>query len=130
MVRKVTLYSDPKDPYCVEIEKFLKGFEIILTVHDIRTDPLNAKQLSNLLGHFELEHFVNSNGKSSKKLDLSSANREKILDLIADDNSLLKKPLIVSGRLMTIGYDRRKILDMLQIKADQSQPELRADSAA
>lgn len=133
MIKKVILYSDPKDPYCAEIEKFLKGFDIILTVHDMRTNPLTVNQLSNLLKHFDLEHFLNGNakaGKGKKALDFSSLGRQEIMEMIAEDNSLLRKPIIVSGRLITFGYDRRTIMNMLQLKSPDSQPELQAESAA
>jgi arsenate reductase-like glutaredoxin family protein len=123
MSRKVTLYLDPKDPYCAEIEKFLKECEVNLVVHDIRNNPLNASQLSQLLGNFDLEHFLNDNGKSSKakRLDTSLANRKKTLELLAADNGLLRWPFVVSGRLMTVGYDRRLIRQMLQIKVEEKQ---------
>lgn len=132
MIKKVILYTDPKDPYCVEVEKFLQGCEIILKIHDIRKNPLNVRQLSRLLKHFNLEHFLNPNGKSGKmkKLDTSPANRQKILELLAEDIGLLRKPIVVSGRLMTMGYDRRKIMDMLQIKDNGNGQECQADSAA
>ena len=131
-MKKVILYTDPKDPYCAEIEKFLKGFEISLRVHDLRSNPLTPRQLSGLLGHIDLEHFVNSNGNSgkSKKLDTSPANREKVLEMFAEDIGLLRKPIVVSGRLMTLGYDRRNILSMLQLKADEAQSKIRTGSAA
>jgi regulatory protein spx len=131
-MKKVTLYTDPKDPYCTEIEKFLKGFDISLHVHDLRSNPLTPRQLSELLGHFDLEHFVNSNGNSGqgKKIDMSPANREKTLELIAKDIGLLRKPIIVSGRLMTLGYDRRNILSMLQLKVDEAVSAVQTGSAA
>ncbi len=131
-MKKVTLYIDPKDPYCTEIEKFLRGFRIVLEIHDIRSKPLNARQLSRLLGYGDLCHFLNSNGKSSKlkDLDTSIANRDQILEMIAGDNALLQKPIIVSGRLMTFGYDRRTIMNMLQLTMDDSQRECRTESAA
>ena len=65
-----------------------------------------------------------------KDLDTSPANRQKILELLVEDIGLLRKPIVVSGRLMTMGYDRRKIMDMLQIKDNGKGQECQADSAA
>jgi arsenate reductase-like glutaredoxin family protein len=131
-MKKVTLYTDPKDPFCAEIEKFLRGFEISLQVHDLRSKPLTPRKLGNLLGHFDLEHFVDSNGNSgkAKKLDISFGDRDKILELMAKDIGLLRKPIIVSGRLMALGYDKHNILKMLQLEIDESQSEVQTDSAA
>jgi arsenate reductase-like glutaredoxin family protein len=132
MAKRVKLYTDPNDPYCAEIEKFLKGLEIVLEVHDIRANPLNVNQLSGLLGNFDIEHFLNLNGKTGKKkkLDLSPANRQVVLEAIAQDNGLLHRPIVVSGRLVTFGYGRKKILDMLQIKLNDVKSDYRAESAA
>jgi arsenate reductase-like glutaredoxin family protein len=101
-------------------------------VHDIRKNPLNVRQLSGILRHFDLEHFISPQAKSKnlKKMDTSSANRREILELMAADIGLLQKPIIVSGRLMTMGCDRRTISDMLQLKIDESSQECRAESAA
>lgn len=131
-MKKVTLYIDPKDQYCTEIEKFLKSFDLDLKIHDVRSKPLNARQLSKLLGYGDLGHFLKSNGKSgkSKDFDMSIANRDQILELIAEDNDLLQKPIIVSGRLMTFGCDRRTIMNMLQLTSEDSHEECRTESAA
>ena len=131
-MKRVTLYIDPKDPYCVEIEKFLRRFDIILKVHDLRSNPLTIPQLSNLLGYNEPEHFFNPNGKSAKfkGLDTSLTNRREVLEIIAEDNTLLKTPIVVSGRLMSIGYDRRTILRMLQLKDEETEAGFQAESAA
>lgn len=137
MIKKVTIYTDPKDPFCAEIEKFLSGLDIVLSIYDMRSNPMNAKQLSKLVGYVNIEHFVNSNGNSNgksgkgkKKVDISNSSRQEILEMMANDIGFLRKPIIVSGRLMTMGYDRRKILDMLQIKIEGNSTELRANSAA
>lgn len=132
MIKKVTLFTDPKDPYCVEIEKFLRSLEIILTVRDIRKTPLNYRQLTNLFKSFDLDHFINpcSTSTKSKSLDVSEANRKEALQRLADDNTLLRRPIIVCGRLMTIGYDRRRITEMLQVDAAEAGAASRAGTAA
>ncbi len=132
MVKKVSLYTDPKDSYCMEIEKFLRELEIILDVHDTRSNPLTVRQLSGLLGHVDPSHFLSPNGSSGKarKPDLSKANRDEILEAIAKDNSIMQLPIVVCGRLKTVGYDRRNILSMLQIKMSDSQSKPQTGSAA
>lgn len=132
MIRKVTLYTDPNDPYCTEIEKFLRGLEIDLTVYDMHARPLTVAQLRGLLRSFNLENFINPFSKSPKarELDVTGTSRKDILKLLAEDNALLIRPIIVAGRLMTAGYDRRRILTMLQMPADIMQSGQQAESAA
>jgi arsenate reductase-like glutaredoxin family protein len=116
----------------VEIEKFLRGLEINLTVRDIRKNPLDYRQLSKLFKSFDLEHFVNpcSNSGKEKTFDLTAADRKDVLQQLADDNSCLRRPIVVCGRLMTVGYDRRRIVEMLQIDAAEAGSDAQAESAA
>ena len=118
MNTKVTIYSDPNDTHCADVEKFLKNFELDLQVHDIRTAPLNSEQLLGLVKHFDLEHFLNYNFNTTEQnyFEKSSNHRQEIIDLIAKDNRLLRKPIIVSGQLMTVGWNYDSIIEMLQIK--------------
>ena len=37
---------------------------------------------------------------------------------MAEDNDLIRKPIIVAGRLMTVGCNIDKIREMLQIKSN------------
>ena len=129
MIKRATIYSDPDDPGCASIEKLLNEEDVILKVHDIKAKPLDYKRLSELLRHFNLEHFYknSSNGNSGRSGRGKTANmemsRQEILQQIADDNSLLKLPIVVSGRLMTVGDNFERIKIMLQIKDNNSTPE-------
>jgi hypothetical protein len=40
--------------------------------------------------------------------------------MMADDNDLLVKPIVVAGRLMVVGPNRPKIIEMLQLKSNGS----------
>ncbi len=125
MLKKVTLYTDPKDSQCNEAKSFLEENEVSLVIHDLRSSPLMRPEISRLLRHFNLNHFLNNQSMSYKKfkLDKEMPDRAEVFDLIADDNDLLIKPIIVFGRLMTVGFNKAKIMEMLQIKSNGSDPE-------
>ena len=54
MKKRVTLYSNPDDPACSNVEKFLSEQDIILNVHDVKTQPLDFNRISKLLRNFDL----------------------------------------------------------------------------
>ncbi len=122
MLKKVILYTDPKESQCKEAKSFLEEHEVSLVIHDLRSSPLLRSDISRLLRHFNLKHFLNSQSKAYKKLKLDKnlPERAEVFDLIADDNDLLVKPIIVSGRLMMVGFNKAKIMEMLQIKSNGS----------
>ncbi len=118
MKKRVTLFTNPDDPGCKNVEKFLIEQDVILKVHDIKTRPLDFKQISNLLKNFDLQHFYNSNGHSGgkkKTIETETPDRNTIIEKMAEDNSLLRLPLILSERLLTVGDNTNRIGIMLQI---------------
>lgn len=120
MLKRVKIYTDPKDPLCSEAQSFLEEQEVLLQVHDVKQQPLSSMQISRLIRHFDLRHFLNEASQAYKKnkLDKSLPEREEVIELMATDNDLLRKPIIVAGRLMTVGCNRDKIIEMLQLKVN------------
>ncbi len=118
MKKRVTLYSNPDDTACKTVEKFLTEQDVILKVHDIKTLPLDFKQISKLLKNFDIKHFYNSNGHSKgkkKTTETEAPDRNLIIEQMAADNSLLRMPIILSERLLTVGDNTNRIGIMLQI---------------
>ncbi len=124
MRKVVDLYMAPNDPGCSEIKEFLERQDLQLHIRDLATKPLEAYEIAALIRHFDLKHFLNTSSKTytGKKLDKTIPDRNEIIQLMADDNDLIKKPIIVAGRLMVVGPNRHKIMQMLQIKPNGSDP--------
>ncbi len=122
MLKKVILYTNSKSPECEEIINFLSEQELSLDIRDIRTQPLTRAQIAALLRHFNLEHFLNPESRLYKKnrLDDQMPKRSEIYDMMAEDGELMRTPIIVSGRLMTVGCNHHKIMEMLQLKSNGS----------
>lgn len=126
MIKEVTIYSDPDNPTCARVEKFLSELEIKLKVHDIKAQPLNYNQISNLLQHFQIDHFYNSNGFSQKttkdKAEPIQLDRNEVIEKMAANNKSIRLPIIATNRLMTVGDNLDTIKIMLQIKSNGSDP--------
>jgi len=115
--KRAKLYSYGGDERCNEIRKFIEEAGILLDVRDLEKQPLTRWELSQLVGNLNLDHFINKASEAYDKhhLDKASLSRNELLDIIAEDNSLLRRPIIQSSRLLTIGCDKKKISEMLQI---------------
>ena len=111
-------YGD--DNLCAETRKFIEDAGVLLDVRDIGKNPLSEEELSKLTGQHEITHFLNTLSDSYKKyrLDRHLPDRGDILRLMAKDYTLIRRPIVSSARLLTIGCDKRKIADMLQINQD------------
>lgn len=115
MNKKVILYANSDDPCFSEVRDYLEEQEVNLHIHNIGKSPLNHPEISDLVRHYNLHHFLNTNAKSYKKnkLDKALPSRQEVIDLIAQDNDLLNRPIIVTGRLTAVGYDREAIKEIL-----------------
>jgi arsenate reductase-like glutaredoxin family protein len=124
MYRRVDFYTDPEEPGCDEIKEFLRSLDLDLRIRDLSVNPLKYEELDRLIRHIDLKHFINAGSKAYKKfhLDKGLPSRKEVIELFASDNELLRKPIVVAGRLMTIGPNRLKIMEMLQIKNNGSDP--------
>jgi len=111
-------YGD--DDRCSEIRKFIEDAGIRLDVRDLKAQPLTELELNRLLGHIPLTHFLNAAALSYTKagLDKEMPERCELISLIAKDNSLLRKPIIKTTRLIMVGCDKQKVAQMLQINKD------------
>ena len=102
---------------CTEIRKFLEDAGVILDVRDIKKDPLSERELDLVLGHIPVSHFLNEASLTYKKkgLDKLIPERGEMIHMIAEDPTLLRRPIIKTIRLITIGCDKQKIAEMFQI---------------
>ena len=116
MRKEVVLYTVPGEDQCDQIHEFLSEQDIRLRVRDIKSDPLNFNEIVKLIRHLDLKHFL----KSPDKLNGNHHERSEVFEMLAKDNDLIVKPIIVAGRLMVVGPNRAKIREMLQLRTNGS----------
>ena len=115
--KRARFYTAEKDERCLETRRFIEDAGILLDVRDIEKNPLSVDELSALYGHCDMSHFVDqmSEAYTEHGLDKKLPERDKLLELMAADCSLIRRPIIKSTRLMMVGCDKNKIAEMLQI---------------
>lgn len=124
--RRAQFYSYGTDGPCTEVKKFIENAGILLEARNIEEKPLTIDELMDLIGYLNIKHFLNTSSKSYKKhgLDKELPSQMEIFKLIAADFSLLKRPIVRSKRLVTIGCDKQRIAEMLQIGPNGEATEL------
>ncbi|MCP4685792.1 MAG: hypothetical protein GY867_10160 [bacterium] len=118
--KRAKYWTYGKDERCDEMRKFIEDAGIRLLVRDMKTDPPSADELRSIMGHVSLTHFLNSASEAyaEKGLDKALPERDEIFRMMAEDPSLIRRPLIKTIRLVTAGCDKKKISEMLQINAN------------
>ncbi|RKX28654.1 MAG: hypothetical protein DRP47_03770 [Candidatus Zixiibacteriota bacterium] len=115
--KRAQLFVYDNDEHCEEVRKFLEDAGVLLKIRDIKNDPFSYNELMDIVGYLHIDHFLNkmSDAYTKQKLDKAMPPREEMIQLILKDQSLLRVPIVKASRLITIGYDKKKISDMLQI---------------
>ncbi|MDH4156777.1 MAG: hypothetical protein OEW00_05830 [candidate division Zixibacteria bacterium] len=122
--KRAAFFSYGSDEKTDETRKYIEGAGVLLDVRDISKNPLSEGELTALLGYLDIRHFLNNLSESYAKhnLDQRLMARKDIIKLMAGDYTLIRRPIIRTARLLTVGCDRKKISEMLQISDNGSQP--------
>ncbi|MEW6052021.1 MAG: ArsC/Spx/MgsR family protein [Candidatus Zixiibacteriota bacterium] len=123
--KRATFMSYGEDTQCADIRKFLLDMGVLLDIRDLEKKPLTEDELNRMIGYIHVEHFLNPLSKSYQKHNLGENNvgRDEIIALMAKDHTLIRRPIIRTNRLLTVGCDRRKICEMLQLPLNGKPPD-------
>jgi arsenate reductase-like glutaredoxin family protein len=115
--KRATFYTTDDDDRCQEARKFIEELGVILDIRNIEKNPLTVDELKALYGYCDMSHFVNqlSDAYTANGLDKGFPERDELIELMAADFRLIRRPIIKSSRLMTVGYDKQRITEMLQL---------------
>jgi regulatory protein spx len=123
--KQATYMTYGNDERCEEIRKYIENSGYRLNVRDLSKQPLSVDELDYLFGHNPLFYFVNPASSEYSRLGLGDEmpERRQMLELIAQNPGLLRRPIVKSARLITVGCNKEKIAEMLQINSNGEAPE-------
>lgn len=115
--KRATFMTYGNDERCDEIRKFIEDAGIKLDIRDLSKRPLTFDELDHMFGHIPLTYFLNpaSNEYTRLGLERGLPDRRDLLQLIAENPGLLRRPIVRNTRLLTVGCNKDKIAEMLQI---------------
>ncbi|MCZ0756588.1 arsenate reductase family protein [Anoxybacillus sp. J5B_2022] len=110
----VTFYWYPKCGTCRKAKKWLdeRGIEVN-AVHIVEQPPSKEvlKELYEKSG-LPLKKFFNTSGQKYRALGLKdripAASDDELLDLLASDGMLVKRPLLTDGTNVIVGFDEKQ----------------------
>ncbi len=95
---------------CKKAEKYLLDKGISLEKRDIKNDKPSLEELTAWYkaSGLPLKRFYNTSGKLYKELNLKdkipTMSEEEQLALLASDGMLVKRPIVVDGEVVLIGF--------------------------
>ena len=100
----------PKCTTCQKARKWLEGRSIEMTVRDIKLDKPTRDELAawHKASGLPMKKFFNTSGNLYKELKLKdklpAMTEDEMLDLLATDGMLVKRPILVSGETVLVGF--------------------------
>lgn len=120
--KRATFLSYDNDSLCAETKEFIEESGVLVDERDIKEKPLSEQEVRSIIGHYNPRHFLNVLSKSYDKHNLGEKvpPQHELAKLIAEDPTLLRRPIIQTSRLVTFGCDKKSIAQMLQIGSNNN----------
>jgi arsenate reductase (glutaredoxin) len=106
----LTFYWYPKCGTCRNAKKWLDSKDLEYKEVHIVENPPSKAELEDLYkkSGLELKKFFNTSGQKYRELGLKdkikTASDSELLELLASDGMLIKRPLLTNGEQVTVGF--------------------------
>jgi arsenate reductase (glutaredoxin) len=116
----MTFYWYPKCGTCRNAKKWLDAHQLSYEEVHIVEHPPSREHLQDLYqkSGLELKKFFNTSGMKYRELGIKdkmkSATDEELLDLLASDGMLIKRPILTDGERVTVGFKEEEYEKMWQ----------------
>ena len=109
----ITLFLSPSCTSCRKAKSWLLDHNVPFREHNIITSPLSRDELLKILSLTEngTEDIISTRSKIFQKLavDVDELSISELLQLIAENPSLLRRPIIMDKKRMQIGFNEDEI---------------------
>ncbi|MGT2865650.1 Spx/MgsR family RNA polymerase-binding regulatory protein [Streptococcus fryi] len=123
----ITLFLSPSCTSCRKARAWLLKHDVEFQEHNIITSPLNKEELMMILSFTEngTEDIISTRSKVFQKMavDVDELSISELMTLIAENPSLLRRPIIMDKKRMQIGFNEDEIRAFLS--RDYRKHELR-----
>jgi arsenate reductase len=106
----MTFYWYPKCGTCRKAKKWLDDHHLSYKEIHIVDNPPTSAELAEFYqkSGLELKKFFNTSGLKYRELGIkdrvNSATEAELLDLLASDGMLIKRPILTDGNKVTVGF--------------------------
>jgi Spx/MgsR family transcriptional regulator len=97
---------------CRKARRFMEKHGFHLNYRDITKDRLSAAELQKLIGRHDHEDFLNPRSEvfRKKKMMEKPPSRREAIRLMTKNPDLIRRPVIVAGGRVVIGYDENGMI--------------------
>ena len=116
-MKKIIFYSYLKCSTCRKAAKWLDEKNLEYQLIDIVEEPPLSKYINLAFEQYssDKKRIFNTRGKAFKSinLDVSSLSRDEIIQLLLSDGKLIKRPFLIYGEKIILGFNEAEYLNQL-----------------
>ena len=112
----ITLYGINNCDTIKKARQWLKEHAIEYTFHDYKKLSIDKPTLKTWCNELSYQALLNTRGTTWRKLDDSTKadmNEEKAIDIMLNNTSIIKRPLLDTGLTKILGFDKSQYETLL-----------------
>jgi Spx/MgsR family transcriptional regulator len=104
---KIKFLQKPSCTTCRKAKAFLEKRKVDLDIRDLGKDRLSVAELDELIGKRDYRLFLNTRNElyRARKMGQNPPSREEALQLMAGEPNLIRRPVVLRGADVVLGYD-------------------------
>ena len=108
---KIKFLQKPSCTTCRKAKAFLEKRKVQLDLRDLGKDRLSVEELDELIGNRDHRMFLNTRNElyRARKMGQNPPSREETLQLMAAEPNLIRRPVVLRGADIVLGYDEEAL---------------------
>jgi Spx/MgsR family transcriptional regulator len=108
---KIKFLQKPSCTTCRKAKAFLEKRKVELDLRDLGKDRLSLEELDKLIGKRDHRMFLNTRNElyRARKMKENPPSREEALKLMAGEPNLIRRPVVLRGADIVLGYDEEAL---------------------
>jgi Spx/MgsR family transcriptional regulator len=108
---KIKFLHKPNCTTCRKAKAFLEKKKAELEIRDLGKDKLSIAELDKLIGSADHRKFLNTRNElyRTREMAKNPPSRDEALKLMAAEPNLIRRPVVLRGVEMVLGYDEEAL---------------------
>jgi arsenate reductase (glutaredoxin) len=108
---KIKFLQKPSCTTCRKAKAFLEKRKVELDLRDLGKDRLSVAELDALIGKRDHRTFLNTRNElyRARKMGENPPSRDEALQLMAAEPNLIRRPVVMRGAEIVLGYDEEAL---------------------
>jgi arsenate reductase (glutaredoxin) len=108
---KVKFLQKPSCTTCRKAKAFLEKRKVDLDLRDLGKERMTVEELDALIGKRDYRMFLNTRNElyRVRKMGQNPPSREEALQLMAGEPNLIRRPVVLRGSDLVLGYDEEAL---------------------